>query len=71
MKTRTIYQDAKWQLKHIADWAKSEKPKDLPYIRQVINDTCDSICKDYQFSEYRRNLLALYSCKLHPKYPKR
>lgn len=46
---------------------KSEYRNDRPMVRQIINDTTDSICRDLNLSEYERNLLADYSCKLHPK----
>ena len=67
MKTLTQYQIAKNILKSVSLDAKSEYRNDLPMIRQIINDTCDSICKDFNFSEYNRNLLSNYACALHPK----
>jgi hypothetical protein len=67
MKKRTEYQNAKSLLKEIADVVKSENPKDKPMQRAVINDTCDSICKDLRLSDYYRGLLGNYACTLHPK----
>lgn len=67
MKINTDYQNAKDFLKLTAKTAKSEYKNDKPSQRMIINDTVDFLCKNYQFSEYKRNLLSLYSCKLHPK----
>ena len=67
MKTRTTYQQVKSELKGIADTAKIEHKNDLPGIRMIINDYCDLLCKDYQFTDYYRNLLSNYACFLHPK----
>ena len=67
MKTRTTYQQVKSELKEIADTAKIEYKNDLPAIRMIINDSVDTLCKVYQFSDYYRNLLSNYACFLHPK----
>ena len=67
MKTNTDYQNAKAFLKMTAKTAKSEYKNDKPAQKMIINDTADYLCKNYQFSEYKRNLLSLYACKLHPK----
>ncbi len=67
MKNQTDYQSAKSFLKVTAKTAKSEYKNDKPAQRMIINDTVDFLCKNYQFSEYKRDLLSLYSCKLHPK----
>lgn len=67
MKTNTDYQHAKTFLKETAKTAKSEYKNDKPAQRMIINDTVDFLCKNYQFSEYKRDLLSLYACKLHPK----
>ena len=67
MKTKTTYQQVKADLKEIADSAKIDYKNDLPAIRMIINDSVDMLCKDYQFSDYYRNLLSNYSCFLHPK----
>lgn len=67
MKNQTKYQEAKAALKVISDWAKQKYSSDKPAIRMVINDACDSICKDSRLSDYYRGLLENYSCKLHPK----
>jgi hypothetical protein len=67
MKTITKYQQAKTDLKETAKQAKKEYKNDKPAIRQAINNTADMLCKDLRLSEYQRNLLANYSCNLHPK----
>lgn len=67
MKTLTNYQIAKSILKTVSYDAKGNHRGDKPMIRQIINDTADGICRDYNFSEHYRNLLSNYACKLHPK----
>lgn len=67
MKTKTTYQQAKAELKEIANSAKKAYKKDLPAIRMIINDSVDMLCRDYHFSDYYRNLLSNYACFLHPK----
>ena len=64
---KTIYQQAKAELKQTAKEAKRQYIDDLPAQRMVINDTADYLCKSLQLSDYQRNLLENYSCKLHPK----
>ena len=66
MKT-TDYQKAKSDLKEIADGAKKAYKGDNPAIRMIINDYTDTLCKDWNFSEHKRNLLSNYACTLHPK----
>ena len=66
MKTNTDYQQAKAFLKMTAKTAKSEYKNDKPAQRMIINDTVDFLCKNYQFSDYKRDLLSLYACTLHP-----
>lgn len=63
----SIYQQAKQELKSIATDAKKEYPNDKPAIRQIINDSLDSLCKSLRMSDYQRYLLSNYACKLHPK----
>lgn len=63
----TKYKQAKQQLKEVAEMAKSQYSNDKPMIRQIINDSVDFWCKEYDFNEYKRNLLSLYACTLHPK----
>jgi len=63
----TKYQQAKQHLKEVAKMAKSQFSNDKPMIRQIINDSVDFWCKEYQLSEYNRDLLSNYACKLHPK----
>jgi len=67
MKTLTKYQQAKKALKLASDQDKKHFKNDKPAIRQSINDFCDYLSKDLNLSEYHRNLLANYACKLHPK----
>lgn len=67
MKNLTDYQNAKNFLKERANFIKKESPKDKPLQREVINNHLDFLCKNYQFSEYKRNLLSNYACTLHPK----
>lgn len=66
MKTKTEYQNAKDFLKEISKVAKSEYKNDKAAQRITINDTVDSLCRGYNFSDYKRGLLSLYACKLHP-----
>jgi hypothetical protein len=63
----TNYQRAKDMLRAHSEWAKAQFRSDKPAIRQVINDYADAICKDMNLSEYKRDLLSNYACKLHPK----
>ena len=63
----TIYQQAKAALKAAASEAKKANKNDLPLIRMIINDEADALCKNNHLSEYQRDLLANYACKLHPK----
>lgn len=63
----TSYQNAKSNLKAVSQDAKAQHRNDKPAIRQTINDYVDYLCKDLNLSEYQRNLLSNYACKLHPK----
>lgn len=63
----TLYKIAKQSLKETAKEIKQNYTNDLPAIRMIINDTVDYLCKDYNLTEYKRNLLSNYACKLHPK----
>lgn len=63
----TLYQNAKNDLKAVSQDAKAQHRNDKPAIRQTINDYVDYLCKDLNLSEYQRNLLSNYACKLHPK----
>lgn len=67
MKPIPNYQNAKVLLKERATLIKKEYPTDKPLQREVINNHLDWLCKNYQFSEYKRNLLSNYACTLHPK----
>ena len=64
---KTDYQVAKSELKSMAVEAKTMFRHDKPAIRQIINDSCDSLCKTLCLSYHRRSLLENYACKLHPK----
>lgn len=63
----TNYQLAKLELKEIAIETKNFYINDKPAIRMVINDSIDDICDEQNLSEYQRELLYNYACKLHPK----
>ena len=63
----TNYKNAKFYLKQAAKDIKEKHKTDKPAQRMYINDTVDFLCKNYQFSEYKSNLLSLYACKLHQK----
>jgi hypothetical protein len=67
MKTISKYQEVKTMLRANAEFAKVQFRGDKPAIRQSINDYTDAISKDYNLSEYQRNLLSNYACTLHPK----
>lgn len=67
MKTTTEYQRAESLLRETAYIVKRKYPRDKPMQREVINDTCDAICKDLRLSDYYRGLLEDYCCELHPK----
>lgn len=62
----TTYQNAKSKLRSYAEYIKVQYRGDKPAIRQSINDCADSLCKDFNLTEYQCNLLANYACKLHP-----
>lgn len=64
---KTLYQSAKAELKQTAKEAKEQYITDKPVQMQIINDTADYLCKSLKLSDYQRNLLKNYSCKLHPK----
>jgi len=64
---KTNYQQAKSMLRAHAEFVNVQFRGDKPAIRQSINDYADAICKDFDLSEYNRDLLAHYACKLHPK----
>lgn len=62
----TNYQNAKQDLRFVAKKAKHDKPKDKPYQRMIINDSCDWISDNHSLTEYQNSLLHNYACKLHP-----
>ena len=64
---KTIYQNCKEQLLGMAAHAKHTFPNDKPMIREAINNQADSLCKEYDLSEYHRFLLHSYACGLHPR----
>ena len=61
------YQNAKHLLTEYSKTYKKNWPTDKPRIREYINNYVDYLSKDYKLSEYERNLLSNYACKLHPK----
>ena len=65
---KTNYQQAKDQLKQASKVFKKDFGTDKPAIRMCINDTCDYICRyySYRLTDYQKNLLHNYVCKLHP-----
>lgn len=65
MKTISKYQQAKNTLKNVADEVKATFKNDKPLIRMVINDEVNDL--SYSLTDYQRNLLSNYACKLHPK----
>lgn len=67
MKTVSNYQQAKTSLKRVSIRLKENYPTDKLTIRQCIKDFANYLCKSYSLSEYQRNLLSGYACKLHPK----
>ena len=62
----TTYKNAKQLLKMYSLNAKVEYKNDKPAVRMIINDSVDSISKDFNLSNYQRDLLSNYACKLHP-----
>ena len=62
----TTYQNAKQLLKMYSLNTKLEYKNDKPAVRMLINDSVDSISKDFNLSNYQRDLLSNYACKLHP-----
>lgn len=66
MKTISNYQIAKNTLRGISYDAKSRFKNDKPAIIMVINDSCDSICRDLNLSQNQTELLRNYACTLHP-----
>ena len=64
---KTAYQQAKQQLKAIAQRARQTYRHDKPAQRQIINDSAFMICQDLRLSETQRDRLSNYACKLHPK----
>jgi hypothetical protein len=67
MKTVTLYQQVKNALKNVAIEEKKNNPKDKPKIRMIINNYVDYLSREYNITDYQRNLLSNYACKLHPK----
>jgi hypothetical protein len=64
---KTVYQQAKTELRKSAKEFKKQFLNDKPALRMVINDTADFLSKNYSLSDYQINLLNNYACKLHPK----
>ena len=62
----TKYKQAKNELKLISNWAKELHVDDKPIVRMLINDNCYYLCKEYNLSDKKQNLLHDYACVLHP-----
>ena len=62
----TNYKQAKDKLRSHSEYVKVQFRGDKPAIRQSINDYADSIGREYDLSDYQKDLLANYVCKLHP-----
>jgi hypothetical protein len=63
----TNYQSVKDRIRSYAVWVSVLHKGDKPMIRQCINDHADVLGKEENLTEYQKNLLANYVCKLHPK----
>ena len=63
----TKYNQAKNALKLASIQAKKHYKDDKPAVRMIINDEVDCLSKELNLSEYHKNLLSNYACKLHPK----
>lgn len=61
------YQTAKAQLLQVANDIKANHKTDKPLCRMVINDFCDSLCRELSLSDRQRDNLSTYACKLHPR----
>lgn len=61
----TNYQSSKSMLRAHSEYVKVQFIGDKPAIRESINDYAYMISKDYDLSNYQRNLLANYACTLH------
>ena len=66
-KTFSNYQVARMELIRTSKRAKRIYAHDKPAVRQIINDRVDSLSREYNLTEHKRDLLANYACKLHPK----
>jgi len=74
-----IYWNAKYLLIDQAKEAKRTSGKDKPYVRQVINDSLNSINQQIDWHEMKEDIslakseqykkwLESLACNLHPKY---
>jgi len=63
----TQYKQAKNCLKELANDVKTAYKDDKPLIRMVINNGIDTYVSHFKLTDYQRNLLSNYACKLHPK----
>lgn len=63
----TDYQQAKRQLKELAQEVKRLHPSDKPAQRQAINDYCHNLVIIHHLSEKRADNLHAYAGSLHPK----
>ena len=66
-KSFSDYQVARMELIRTAKRAKRIYPHDKPAVRQIINDRVDSLSREHNLTEHKRDSLANYACKLHPK----
>ena len=62
---KTNYQQAKEQLKRIANNAKKAHKNDKPAVNMIINDSAFELSNVFKLSEYQYKLLCNYSCELH------
>jgi len=63
----TDYQQAKRQLKEIAQEVRKEYPKDKPAQRQAINDYCHNLVIIHNLKDHEADNLHGYAATLHPK----
>jgi hypothetical protein len=63
----TNYKKAKQLLVVTAKDSKNHYKNDKPAIRQIINDTCYFLTKDFNLSDKKADMLHNFACTLHPK----
>lgn len=62
----TNYKQAKNMLHSHAKYIKNVYTGDKPAIRESINVRTHELCKEFDLSEHKQELLHEYACKLHP-----